>query len=639
MAKNLPGRVVETPPGGAVRGFWKLGRLIARPFSIFEMFFRVRESVSTGLQLTLGALFLVAMFGLWCLATDLPEWVKSVVVTVNDDYRLRVGQEVELVVSREDAKLRAVNTRTGRVGKPLEPPRLAPEAIPALTLANYPGLISYVAEESIGFGAIREVGDGTLEAEALIPVNLRRAQLGPPKSMLQIEKGDPIRFWLENHEVRISAVELGSRAPRWTYQLPEKYRDTPPEELRPFTYERYPELLDALAESVGVQLGRFEQETMRDMVIDKKVIGYVEDPAAADARGLGPRNPQPAISVGERLLLTLDRQKAEIQVLLDRERPFGAIDIPIKETLFSAEAQPAVEPASYPELAEMMLGYGLRVTDSAGVQVSISDLEAARRLGLGLFRPSEIRIISRYTLPSPGEIFEELQPFLLEDTSHKATAWADMSTAEKGLDIALNSRLTRHSLATIWRILVGFSLGVLLGLPLGIAMGAFGKTRYVFEPYHLLLLYLPLPAVTGPLAAAFGAGETFAYGFLAVATTVVVLPFTISCLNQVPDVYVDTGRTLGATRWQIVRRVLVGTSLADIVKGLKLGFAVCFTWVLIAETFGLDAGLGYLLQLYLKRSLTERMYLVIFVIFLLAILFNYLWNKLIYILFPHQRAK
>jgi len=92
----------------------------------------------------------------------------------------------------------------------------------------------------------------------------------------------------------------------------------------------------------------------------------------------------------------------------------------------------------------------------------------------------------------------------------------------------------------------------------------------------------------------------------------------VMAVTSVPDRYVETAQTLGASSWQIVSKVLVGLALPDIVDGLRRLFGLAFGYIMLAELINAQHGLGYLLMTSQRRGLSEHIVLILMIIGLLA---------------------
>ena len=106
--------------------------------------------------------------------------------------------------------------------------------------------------------------------------------------------------------------------------------------------------------------------------------------------------------------------------------------------------------------------------------------------------------------------------------------------------------------------------------------------------------------------------------FIFIACVPFVYSDTVRAIASVPDRYVETAQTLGASRWQIVTKVLVALALPDIYNSLRHLFGMAFGYIMLAELINASYGLGYLLMTSQRRGLSEHIILILMVIGLLA---------------------
>jgi ABC-type nitrate/sulfonate/bicarbonate transport system permease component len=116
----------------------------------------------------------------------------------------------------------------------------------------------------------------------------------------------------------------------------------------------------------------------------------------------------------------------------------------------------------------------------------------------------------------------------------------------------------------------------------------------------------------------FGIDETQKVMFIFIATVPFVYSDAVAAIAGVPDRYVETAQTLGATSLQIVRKVLVALALPDIYNSLRHLFGLAFGYIMLAELINAQHGLGYLLMTSQRRGLSEHIILVLMIIGLLA---------------------
>ena len=210
--------------------------------------------------------------------------------------------------------------------------------------------------------------------------------------------------------------------------------------------------------------------------------------------------------------------------------------------------------------------------------------------GLG----SEDRLISPVILPSPGEVI-------------------------KGFPTLLRERALLESIAaTLKRVLVGFGLAALVGVPLGILAGSWRVIEAAGAPLALFGRNLPVAALIPLTILWFGIDETQKVMFIFIACVPFVYSNVVAAIAGVPDRYVETAQTLGATPFQIVRKVLVALAIPDIYNSLRHLFGLAFGYIMLAELINAQHGLGYLLMSSQRRGLSEHIILILMIIGLLA---------------------
>jgi len=147
------------------------------------------------------------------------------------------------------------------------------------------------------------------------------------------------------------------------------------------------------------------------------------------------------------------------------------------------------------------------------------------------------------------------------------------------------------------RIAIAFLLASALALPLGVLMGAFDPINRFFEPIMAPLRYMPISAFIPLLILWFGIYEKQKIAFLFLGVFVYLLPVVVSSIRLVPEEFVQTALTLGASRFQVVRTVLVPAALPEIFDSFRVMNAIAWTYVILAEAVNPEHGLGYMVEL------------------------------------------
>lgn len=180
---------------------------------------------------------------------------------------------------------------------------------------------------------------------------------------------------------------------------------------------------------------------------------------------------------------------------------------------------------------------------------------------------------------------------------------------------------------SLGRVLLGFSLALCVGIPLGIAAGCFPVLQSALAPLILFGRNIPVAALTALVFALFGTGELQKVMFIFIACVAFILSDAISAVQEVGQRYVETALTLGASRLQIIVKVLVPLAMPMIFDSLRVLFGLAFGYIMLVEIIqeGQGAGgLGYLLNIARRRSRPEIMVIIVLTIPVVAWLIDQL---------------
>jgi NitT/TauT family transport system permease protein len=165
------------------------------------------------------------------------------------------------------------------------------------------------------------------------------------------------------------------------------------------------------------------------------------------------------------------------------------------------------------------------------------------------------------------------------------------------LQLFLHYDLASAILVSTRRIAIAFLLASAVALPLGILMGSFDPINRFFEPIVAPLRYMPISAFIPLLILWFGIYERQKIAFLFLGVFVYLLPVVVSSIRLVPEELVQTALTLGASKAQVVRTVLVPAALPEIFDSFRVMNAIAWTYVILAEAVNPEYGLGYMVEL------------------------------------------
>ena len=117
--------------------------------------------------------------------------------------------------------------------------------------------------------------------------------------------------------------------------------------------------------------------------------------------------------------------------------------------------------------------------------------------------------------------------------------------------------------------------------------------------------------------------------FLFIATFVYMLPSVVLCLEEVNQDLIDTGLTIGMSRFQTVYKIQLPASLPSILNSFVMMYGIGFTYIAVAETINARYGLGWIVQQSSSRGRTDMVFMAILVIMVISVVFDWISKRII----------
>jgi NitT/TauT family transport system permease protein len=204
-------------------------------------------------------------------------------------------------------------------------------------------------------------------------------------------------------------------------------------------------------------------------------------------------------------------------------------------------------------------------------------------------------VVPSVILPSPTEVLQAFPVLHFQEALVRSAGWS------------------------LYRVTMGFVLSGLVAIPLGLLMGTFPAVKHFLSPLVDPLRFLPISALVPLFLVWFGIEETMKIMLLFVGTLVYLLPLVVEAVEGVDDVYLQTATTLGASRWQLVRHVLIPGSLPAIGEALRVMNGIGWTYVILAEIVNARYGLGHIITVAGKRSHVDQIFAGVIVILVIGV--------------------
>jgi NitT/TauT family transport system permease protein len=161
------------------------------------------------------------------------------------------------------------------------------------------------------------------------------------------------------------------------------------------------------------------------------------------------------------------------------------------------------------------------------------------------------------------------------------------------VQLATHSDLPIHILVSLRRVLIGLGSALLIGVPVGLAVGSYGLLNTATSPaFQFLRMISPLSWM--PLAVmVLGVGDRPIYFLLTFAAVWPILLATAEGVRRLQPSWLRLAASLSATRWETLRYIVLPGILSHVLTGLRLAIGIVWIVLVPCEMLGVSAGLGY----------------------------------------------
>jgi NitT/TauT family transport system permease protein len=220
------------------------------------------------------------------------------------------------------------------------------------------------------------------------------------------------------------------------------------------------------------------------------------------------------------------------------------------------------------------------------------------------------RFVDPLFLPSPGRVFQA------------------------GVDLFLELEFTADILNSVYRVMMGFTIAALIGVPIGLIMGTFKVAEAFTEPVVGFVRYMPASAFIPLFILWLGIGDIEKIAIIFVGSFFQLVLMVAVVAKNVHKDMLETGYTLGAKRFQVIRKVLLPASLPGIVDTLRIIVGWAWTYIIVAELVASASGIGYMIISSQRMLRTGNIIFGILTIGMLGLLTDFFSKWLYHKLFP-----
>ena len=186
--------------------------------------------------------------------------------------------------------------------------------------------------------------------------------------------------------------------------------------------------------------------------------------------------------------------------------------------------------------------------------------------------------------------------------------------------------LQKDTVASLWRVGVGFSLAALVSIPVGVLMGSFASIRALLEPLFGLVRYMPAPAFIPLLILYLGIGEEPKIMLIFIGVFFFNSLMVMDTVKFVPKELIEATYMLGGNRLQTLLQVISPYVLPGIIDACRINLAAAWQLVIVSELIAATEGLGRRISVAGRFLRTDEIFVGLIVIGVIGLAFDLLFQ-------------
>lgn len=194
--------------------------------------------------------------------------------------------------------------------------------------------------------------------------------------------------------------------------------------------------------------------------------------------------------------------------------------------------------------------------------------------------------------------------------------------------------LWAYTWASTYRVMVGWALAVLFGVPLGLAIATSKRTAALCAPLIEFARYLPVVALVPLTLLYFGIGDAQKFVVIFLGTFFQLVLMVVDSVAAVPSDLTRAAATLGATRAQSYRLVVLPGALPGILDDLRITIGWAWTYLVVAELVAANSGLGYMILRAQRFLAIDRIFAGLIIIGLLGLATDWVFKMVTRLVVP-----
>jgi ABC-type nitrate/sulfonate/bicarbonate transport system permease component len=231
-------------------------------------------------------------------------------------------------------------------------------------------------------------------------------------------------------------------------------------------------------------------------------------------------------------------------------------------------------------------------------------------------------------LISPAAFLLIWQILLMAGIGDRRFVPAPSDIAQRFITLAGTGELEWHVSVTLYRVFLGYIIGAVPAVAVGLLMAMFKPVRIAVDPLIAAVFPIPKIALMPLLLLAFGFGDASKVALVAIAVFFPVIVNTYVGAANIERIYWDVAKNYGASQTVIFSRIVFFGALPTIFAGLRIALAVSFIVLVASEFVATKSGIGYLIWNSWELLQVDVMFVGIVTIGILGLITSVLFQEI-----------
>jgi len=198
-----------------------------------------------------------------------------------------------------------------------------------------------------------------------------------------------------------------------------------------------------------------------------------------------------------------------------------------------------------------------------------------------------------------------------------------LAVVEAGYKMFTEANLFADVISSSGRVLAGFVVAAVIGVPIGLAMGTFYSMDSLFAPIVGTVRYMPVTGFVPLIIIWVGLGESSKILIIMLGVVLYNAIMVADAVKFIPNEMINVAYTMGATRWDVVTKVILPATFPSVLDTLRVNISGAWNFLVIAELLAAQNGLGFKIIQAQRFLQTEKVLFIIVLIGAIGLIIDY----------------